>query len=82
MCGDVGWQLAPVRVDLEDGRQRIAHRLSAERLSAGQHLEEHRAEGEDVRAAVGGTAVRLLRRHVGRGAEDDARLGGVDGQRR
>ena len=39
----------------------------------GQHLVEHRAERPDVAARVDRPAPRLLRAHVGRGAEDDAR---------
>ena len=43
--------------------------------AARQHLEQHHAERPDVRALVDGPAARLLRRHVGGGAEDHAALG-------
>ena len=47
-----------------------------------QHLEEHDAEGPDVGALVDRLAARLLGRHVGRGAEDQAGRGAGVGERR
>ncbi len=40
----------------------------------GQHLQQHGAEGPDVRASVHDLAARLLRAHVGGGAENHSRL--------
>ena len=45
-----------------------------ERVSAGEHLVEDDAEGPDVGALVDGLALRLLRRHVGGGADDHSHL--------
>ena len=50
--------------------------------AARQHLEQDDAERPDVRAAIDHAATRLLGRHVGGGAEDDAGRGGLIGQRR
>ena len=50
------------------------HRLAVEEPLAGEHLEEHDAEGPDVGALVDRLAARLLGRHVGGRAEDHARL--------
>ena len=46
----------------------------AKAAPAGQHLEQHDAEGPDVGALVDRAAARLLRAHVGRGADDHAHL--------
>ena len=51
-------------------------------LLAGQHLEQHDAEGPDVGALVDGLAPRLLGGHVGGGAEDQAGRGAGAGQGR
>ena len=47
----------------------IGHIVALERALAGEHLVEHHAECPDVTALVGRLALRLLRRHIGRGAE-------------
>ena len=67
-------QHAPIRLVLEDGGDRVRRRGPAERRPAGQHLVEHAAEGPDVGARIRLEPARLLRRHVGRGADDRARL--------
>lgn len=53
------------------GEQR-ADGVAAERACAHQHLEEHAAEGPDVRTAVEPLALDLLGRHVRGSAEDRA----------
>ena len=60
-------------------RPRPSRRRTA---AAGQHLVQHDAERPDVRAPVDGLAARLLRAHVGRGAEDHARSVPVPRHRR
>ena len=47
-----------------------------------QHLVEHDAERPDVGAAIDGSALRLLGRHVGGGAEDHPHLRRARGERR
>ena len=81
--GRAGRQRAPIRLRLQHGRERVAHRLAFEEPAAGQHLEQQDAEGPDVRALVHGAAARLLGRHVGGRAEDQPRGGaGVRERRR
>ena len=62
----------PRRHVLEDRRDEGDERVAVERPRAGDHLVEHDAEGEDVRAVVDGAPLGLLGRHVGGGAEDHA----------
>ena len=65
-------QRGPVRLALQDVRQRVRHVVAVERAPAGQHLVEHGAKRPDVAALVGGPAARLLGAHIRGGAEDDA----------
>ena len=65
----------PLRLVLDHGGQDLRDRLAPERPPRGQHLVKHDAESPDVGALVHGPAPRLLGRHVGGGAEDEARLG-------
>ncbi len=68
----------PPRIDriLAQARHRYRHRRRpGERDLSGDHLVEHHAEREEVRAAVDASASELLGRHVERGPED-SRLGG------
>ena len=67
-------QQVPVEVRAQHGRQRVRDGLALEQALAGEHLEQHDAEGPDVGALVGRPPARLLGAHVGRGAEDDAHL--------
>ena len=60
----------PVGILQQDGRQRRRDVVAREGPAAGQHLVEHAAERPDVGALVDRLALGLLRRHVGRGAED------------
>ena len=53
-------------------REHVAHRLAVEEPAADEQLVEHDAEGPDVGATIRRLAARLLRRHVGGGAEDEA----------
>ena len=73
----------PVRLALEDARERIGHRRTSKRALARQHLVEHAAKRPDIGAFVHRQPARLLRAHVRRRAEDDARLRPVrrDGRR-
>ena len=56
----------------QDGVQRVERALALERRTRRQHLVEHDAKREDVGAVVDAIAARLFRRHVGRGADDQA----------
>ena len=67
---------------LDDRGQDVRDRLAVEEPAAGQHLEQHDAEGPDVGALVDGLAPRLLGRHVGGGPEDQAGRGAGAGQGR
>ena len=75
-CGEA----APVDLAREDGGEDVRDRLAVEQPLAGQHLEEHHTEGPDVGALVDRLAPRLLGRHVGGGAEDEAGRGAGLGQ--
>ena len=57
---------------VENGRDRVGHRLTIERFVTGEHLVEHAAKRPDVGALVDGFSSRLLGTHVGGGSEDDA----------
>ena len=61
------------RLLLEDRRHGLGAGLAVEGPGARDHLVEHRAEGEQVRAAVRGLAAHLLGRHVVDGAQHRAR---------
>ena len=67
-----GRQRRPVRLALEDLRDRVRDRVARKRHAPGQHLVEHAAEGPDVGALVDRQAARLLGAHVGGGADDGA----------
>ena len=77
-----GGQGAPVDVLPHHRGEDVRDRLALEQLAAGQHLEEDGAESPNVGAFVDGLPARLLRRHVGCGAEQEAGLGAAVGQRR
>ena len=62
------------RILLEDGEHGLGRALPMEGAPPGQHLEEDRPEGEEVRAVVDRPPAHLLRRHIPGRAEDDARL--------
>ena len=57
------------RLLADDGPKQARLGLALEGPAAGQHLEEHRAEREDVRPRAGFLAFDLLRRHVLQRAE-------------
>ena len=67
-------QAGPVDLARQDRRQRVGHRVGGEEGAAGEHFVDHHAERPDVGAGIDRRAACLLRRHVGRGAEDDAEL--------
>jgi len=77
-----GRHLRPVRLALQHRAKNFRHVVSLERRTPGQHLVEHTAEREDVRAPINRSALRLFRRHVSRRAEDDALLRRGQAQRR
>ena len=60
----------PLRLGTNDSGQRVGDVLAGKRTRPRQHLEQHCAECPDVRAAIDRLPARLLRRHVGGGAED------------
>jgi hypothetical protein len=63
-------------------RHHVWHCFALKRLAARQHFVEHDAEREHVAPLIGRKPFRLLRRHVGRRPEDQARLGRHHAQRR
>ena len=65
-----GRQRRPVRLALEDLRDRVRHRVAGKRHPPGQHLVQHAAEGPDVGAFVDWQSARLFGTHVGGGADD------------
>ena len=69
-----GWKRRPVDLLSQDRGEHLRRVFSGERARAGEHLVEHQAERPDVRALVDELSFRLLGRHVGGGAEDDAHL--------
>ena len=80
---DLGSHATQRRRDTVDHREQLRHgRLAHERSPAGEHLVEHRAGGEDVRAGVGRLAGRLLGGHVGGRADHSARHREAVGHRR
>jgi len=70
--GRGGGQLTPGDLAREHGGEDVGDRLAGEEPPARQHLVQHHAESPDVGAPVHGLPARLLRRHVGGGAKDDA----------
>jgi hypothetical protein len=58
------------RLVFEDRAEQARARLAFKRGAAGQHLEQQRAEGEDVGTRVGFEPFDLFRRHVLEGPED------------
>ena len=64
-----------LRLLAQDGGERRHLGFAAEGLTAGEHLVEERAEGENVRPRVDRFALGLFRRHVGHGPDDEALLG-------
>ena len=65
-----GRQPRPVGILRDDGDDRLGDVFAVEGPRAGEHFEEHGAEGPDVGAAIDGLALGLLRRHVGGRAQD------------
>ncbi len=65
-----GWRLVA-----QQGRQQLQAVLAAKCLPAGDHFVQEAAEREDVGARIHFLPLRLLRRHVGHGAENGAFLG-------
>ena len=73
---------SPSRPRLEHRGQGVRDRLALEQLLAGEHLEQHPAEGPDVGAPVDRLALGLLGRHVGGGAQDHPGQRSGGGERR
>ena len=70
----IGRQRVPIGIAGDDGGEDIGQRRTRERLTPGQHLVEHAAEGPDVGAAIDGLTSGLLGRHVGSRSEQNTRL--------
>lgn len=64
---------------MQDRRHRIGGGVALERAQAGQHLEQHDAEGPDVGAPVRHLTARLFGAHVGGRAENPAHGGRIRG---
>ena len=75
-------QRRPIDVSAEHRGERVGDGFSIEGLLSGEHFVENRAEQPDVRPPVHGLPSRLLRRHEGGRADDDARLCGLRRKRR
>src|SRR5438132_879796 len=67
-----GRKRLPIGLALQDGDQRVAHRLAGERLTAGEQLVKDAGERPNVRALVEAFSARLFRAHV-RGKRLDKR---------
>ena len=67
-CGERG----PVGFGFHHAAQDLHDCLARERRPARQHLVQDDAKGPDIGSRVRCLALRLFRRHVGRGAEDQA----------
>ena len=65
------------RILIQDCRHGFRRSRFTERLLARYHLIEDGAEGEDVRAVVGGLSAHLLGRHIAGGAHHHAWLGAL-----
>ena len=65
-----GRQRVPVRFASQNGDDGVRDCVARERDVPGEHLVEHAPECPDVGPLVDGLAARLLRTHVGGGAED------------
>jgi hypothetical protein len=75
-------QRGPRRRGPQRGSDRVGHRLARKRSASRQHLVQHASERPDVGALVDRLAARLLRAHVGEGAENDALTRAADRHRR
>ena len=73
--GDIGREGLPGRLEADHRAEHVGHVFAVKGASPRQHLVQHAAECPDVAALVGLSSLRLLRRHVRGGAEDDARAG-------
>jgi hypothetical protein len=76
-----GGQVVELRFFLERRSHDLGGRVSGEQLFSAQHLKQHHAERPDVGAAIHRLALGLLRRHVGRGAQDHSHLRRAHGKR-
>ena len=60
---------------MQDRAQNRRRRSAWERAPPGEHFIKDGSKRKDIGTGVGGFAFRLLRRHVGRSADDRSRLG-------
>src|SRR5262244_3665604 len=71
-----------VRLAHEDGSERFRDSFGMECLTTREHLIQHAAKRKDVAALIGGVSLRLLRRHVTGGAENDTATHGSGAEQR
>jgi hypothetical protein len=81
MGGVAAGSAPPIRVGLEDRRERVGNGVSGEGPRGSQCFKQHATEGPDVDTLVERLAAHLLGAHIGSGAQNHPCLGAGDRQR-